>query len=143
MCFCSSRCETECLWFVALACESTADLRSEYSEGHCPPVVQRRHSLTPCFLTRCPSLSVCPPSLHLSPRLWLLLSCLSAPGSEAGLLLLPRSLLPRCVALHAARLPGRQLRALPGCKVCTVTSHTALHCTALTVLWLASLPSRH
>lgn len=85
MCFCSSHCESERLWIVALACESTADLRSEYSEGHCPPVVQRGHSLTPCFLTHCPSLSVCPPSLHLSP-----------PGSGSFCI----------VSLHQGRKPG-------------------------------------
>lgn len=43
--------------------------------------------------------------------------CVLATGPQAGLLLLPRPFLPSRVALHAARLPGCELRPLPGCKV--------------------------
>lgn len=60
------------------------------------------------------------------------------PGSEAGLLLLPRSFLSSCLALHVARLPGCQLCALSGCKVNTL-HHTpyrlsAAHVWALLIL---------
>lgn len=61
VCFSRRHCETERLWIVALAFQSTADSLSACSEGHCPPVVQRRHSvrdMTPRFLTHCTFLSL-------------------------------------------------------------------------------------
>lgn len=48
---------------------------------------------------------------------WSQVSLPLPPGPQAWLLLLPGPLLPCCMALHASRLPGCQLRLVPGRQV--------------------------
>lgn len=53
----------------------------------------------------------------------------SLPGPQTWLLLVPGSLFPRCLALHAARLPGCQLRPLFGGSVmCLVVLFPSSRC---------------
>lgn len=53
----------------------------------------------------------------------------SLPGPQTWLLLVPGSLFPRCLALHAARLPGCQLRPLlSGSVMCLVVLFPSSRC---------------
>lgn len=106
-----SCCRAHSLVAMSHPCETFANLHFLYfiSLLSLPATVTIRPSASLCLLFR--------KNCLIKRKKKLKHAFASLPGPQAWLLLLPGPLFPRRLALHAARLPGRQLRPLLGCSV--------------------------